>query len=67
MKKLMAMVALLGLSLTVSGKTEFSKFVEYVQTKYADEFKDYPILIFDMDEIEYRYAKANVFGDTKES
>lgn len=67
MNKIIAL-AILGLAVInpVMAKTEFSKFIAYVQQKYANEFKDYPILIFDIDEVEYRYAKAKVFGDTKE-
>lgn len=65
MKKTLLM-ALCLLATPAFAKTEFSKLVNYVQTKYADNFKDYPILIFDIDEVEYRYAQANAFGESKE-
>lgn len=54
------------LSINTFAKTEFSKTIEYVQKTYADLSTKYPILIFDLDEIEFRYAKAKVFGDSKE-
>ncbi len=64
--KVIAIVISLLIIPMVSAKTELSKLVEYVQTTYADSFKDYPILVFDMDEVEYRYAVAKVFGSSKE-
>jgi len=48
------------------GMTDHSKMVNSVQEKYADQFKKYPILIFDIDEISLRYGKANAFGEDKE-
>lgn len=66
MKKILALGLMWILSISVLANTEFSKFIEYVQTKYADKFTDYPILIFDLDEVEYRYAKAGVYGDSFE-
>ncbi len=47
-------------------KTEMSKLVEYVQDKYATP-NESPILIFDKDEINWRFAKAKVFGKENES
>lgn len=46
--------------------TEFSGLVNYVQTTYAEKFKDYPIMVFDIDELEYRYAQEKAFGKEKE-
>ncbi len=58
---------LFGLVVTSTfGQTSFSGLVQYVQKTYADKFEKYPILIFDMDEVELRYAKANAFGEGKE-
>lgn len=67
MKTRLALMAL-GLSLLANSyaKTDFSKTIEYVQKTYADPFKKYPILIFDLDEVEFRYAKAKAFGESKE-
>jgi hypothetical protein len=63
-------VALMSLMMLFSSqvlaKTEFSKVVDYVQKTYADKFTDYPILIFDMDEVEARFAGAKAFGEGKE-
>jgi hypothetical protein len=47
-------------------KSELSKTVDYIQKTYADNFSDYPILIFDMDEVEARYAKAGAFGEGRD-
>lgn len=59
--------ALLGLLMaTTFAQGTFSGLIQHAQKTYADQFKDYPILIFDMDELEYRYAKAQAFGEGKE-
>ena len=61
MKKIsVALLALL--TLPAFGKTEFSQLVDYVQKTYASKYQDHPILVFDLDEVEYRFAKAGVFG-----
>jgi len=54
------------LSTQAMAETDFSKTIEYVQKTYADNFTKYPILIFDLDELELRYAKAKAFGKGKE-
>lgn len=53
-------------SVATTAQTSFSGLVSYAQKTYADKFEDYPILIFDMDEVELRYAKAKAFGKGKE-
>lgn len=65
MKKMIAL-ALSLLALNGYANTNLSQLVSYVQKTYAVNFKDYPILIFDMDEIEFRYAQAKVFGKGKD-
>jgi len=40
--------------------SENSRFIQYVQQKYASQ-SEYPILIFDRDEIEWRFAKTKAF------
>lgn len=57
---------LLTLSFQSVAQTEYSKLVNYVQKKYADNFTKYPILIFDQDLLEFRFAKADAFGEEKE-
>jgi hypothetical protein len=42
--------------------TEHSRLVQYVQQKYTGE-SPYPILIFDRDELDWRFAKAQAFGE----
>lgn len=64
--KLTLALSLFTLMVSPFAKTEFSKTIEYVQKKYATPFKDYPILIFDLDEVQFRFAKAKAFGDNKE-
>jgi hypothetical protein len=49
------------------GKTRFSDRIDYIQNKYASQFESYPILIFDKDELHFRFAKSNAFGDTNEA
>ncbi|MBT7670312.1 MAG: hypothetical protein HN623_12060 [Bdellovibrionales bacterium] len=60
-------IAILLSTLSLFAKTEFSQTVEYVQKRYANQFTDYPILIFDKDEIHFRFAAANLFGDKNEA
>lgn len=50
----------------VFARTEMSNLVEYVQDKYATPNESHPILIFDKDEINWRFAKAKVFGKENE-
>jgi hypothetical protein len=65
MKLLVVLCLVLNIS-NLLAKTEFSKTIEYVQKTYADKYIKHPILIFDMDELELRYMKADAFGDSKE-
>jgi len=64
--KIVLLTALVVFTSLAAAKSEFSKTVDYIQATYADKFSDYPILIFDMDEVEARYAQAKVFGKGKE-
>lgn len=64
--KLMMFTFLILFSQLVSAQTSSSKLVSYIQSKYAQQSKKYPILIFDKDEVHYRFAKSNVFGDSKD-
>lgn len=63
------LTTLLFLTFKANALTSFSKTIKYVQEKYANQFTEYPILIVDRDEVEYRYLKNNAFGegDEKES
>ncbi|MCO4794074.1 MAG: hypothetical protein KC493_10195 [Bacteriovoracaceae bacterium] len=46
-------------------ETSMSKFVDYVQTKYANKFKEHPILILNKDELNWELGSKNLFGDDK--
>ncbi len=46
--------------------TQTSGLVHYVQSKYANQYKKYPILIFDRDEVEYRFSQNQAWGEEKE-
>ena len=59
-------VFILTLSFSLSAQTLHSEMVSYVQRNYADTFQDYPILIFDIDELEKRFLMADAFGDEDE-
>jgi hypothetical protein len=54
------------LTVSAEARTDFSKTIQYVQEKYANQFEEYPILIFDKDELSYRYLQKNAFGKSKE-
>lgn len=43
-----------------------TKIINEAQSKYQNAIKDYPILIFNQDEIDARFLAANAFGDSKE-
>ncbi len=64
--KYVVMSVFIILSSVSMAKSEFSQIVEYVQKTYADKFTDHPILVFDMDELETRYALKKAFGKEKE-
>lgn len=64
--KTLTAALLAALTVQTYATTELSQLVNYVQSTYAAKYKDHPILVFDIDELEYRYAKAGVFGKGKE-
>lgn len=66
MKLLLLSLCLFSASTFAVVPTKFSELIQYAQKTYADKFTDYPILIFDLDEVEMRYAKAKVYGEGKE-
>lgn len=43
-----------------------SEIINQAQSTYQNAIKDYPILIFNQDEINLRYLEAKAFGDSKE-
>lgn len=55
--------AALLLATQAQATTEHSRMVRYFQGKYASQSTAYPILIFDRDEIEWRFARAGAFGE----
>lgn len=61
---MLSLIFLFGLSILSHSSSphlsENSRFIQYVQQKYASQ-SAYPILIFDRDEIEWRFAKAKAF------
>lgn len=58
--------SLLTFSSTAFCKTKMSNLVEKVQTKYADKFKEHPILIMDKDDINWRISQEKAFGEKGE-
>lgn len=65
LKAILATTLILFSNATMA-KTQMSELVEYVQKKYADTNSSHKILVFDKDEVNWRFAKAKVFGEENE-
>ncbi len=63
---LCAASALSAQAATTEMPINLTKIINEAQAKYQKAIKDYPILIFNQDEIDARFLAAKAFGDSKE-
>jgi len=54
-------------SFSLCAESQHSHMIDYIQEKYASEFADYPVLIFDIDKVEERFYKSDALGKDDES
>jgi hypothetical protein len=65
--KMLVAAFIIILTCSSYAQTSFSKTIKDIQQRYASKYTKLPILIFDQDEIEFLYAKADVFDMTPEN